>query len=397
MIELKVPKKSLWCFWTITLLVHLTMVKIQYQYLPVYDKIRTASVILLLIMILPYLKIFFQMRRDILLNISVLLFVCSVLYSSIINRGYESSRFMASIQYAVGLAETFFIFQIIQHIDYTELAKKIIYYWILFYCLLSDFLMFIKPNVYGTVDGYLVGNKFQISYLHIILFVLYYALKEGKKNKDVTLLIHFVGALAISFLTGCSTALIGCGIIAIMIFMRSNIETAVKSWCLALGVLTVCDSLLLVNAAVLTNKHIGYFIQEVMGKDPTLTGRLRIYSQIHLALEKNIWFGSGIENNHTVTMRALSAANAQNGILDCIVSFGIVGLVFLGLIFLYSFKRGRDNASFAFYLMVYTFIAISMVEVTLKQEFIVFLAMVGCLWDDNYDDVEGDREGYVRV
>ena len=134
-----------------------------------------------------------------------------------------------------------------------------------------------------------------------------------------------------------------------------------------------------------------------MGKDPTLTGRLRIYSQIHLALEKNIWFGSGIENNHTVTMRALSAANAQNGILDCIVSFGIVGLVFLGLIFLYSFKRGRDNASFAFYLMVYTFIAISMVEVTLKQEFIVFLAMVGCLWDDNYDDVEGDRECYVRV
>ena len=249
--------------------------------------------------------------------------------------------------------------------------------------------MFAMPRTYGTVDGYLIGNKFQISYLHIMLFVLCYALNEGKKKRFFLLSMHYALAVYISIVSACSTALVGCGIIAIMVILRDRIEKVIRSWGIALGMIGICDSLLLVNAAILTNKHVSYFIQDILGKNVTLTGRLRIYSLVHLAVEKNIWFGSGIENNYAVTMEAFSAANAQNGLLDCLVSFGVVGVILLACILMMSFNRGKSRASYPLYLIVYVFIFISMVEVTFKQDFIVFLAMIAYLWEENWLEENG--------
>jgi len=377
----RVSKKSIWCVIAVSLVFHLMIVKVQAAYFPLYDQIRTISVFVLLIMLVSHIKIFFRKKNDIILNIIVLLFMLEILYSSHINSNYATSRFYASLQFAAGMAETFFVFEYIQYISRVDLAKKILYYWTLFYCILSDLLFIINPSVYGTADGFLIGNKFQISYLHIILLVFWGMHNEEKlKNRKIATVIHIIWASSIALYTECSTALVGVFIVCVIWLLKNRLLMIMEKWETAIVALAVCDSLLLVNAAVLSNKYVSYFIQNILGKDTTLTGRLRIYAVIQQAVIRNIWFGQGFENNHAATMQTAMAANAQNGILDCMISYGIIGVALLLIIVIFSFIRGKQKSGFSQYAMAYTFIGISMVEITLNREFIFFVAMIAACW-----------------
>lgn len=390
----RISKKSIWCIVAVSLVFHLMIVKVQSAYFPLYDQIRTISVFVVIVMLVSHIKIFFQKKKDIILNSIVLLFMLEILYSSHINSNYSTSRFYASLQFAAGVAETFFVFEYVQYISRIDLTKKIIYYWTLFYCTLSDLLFIINPSVYGTADGFLIGNKFQISYLHIMLLVFWKMRNEKmSKNKKNIALLHIIWAASVSLYTGCSTALIGLFIVCVIWLLKGILSTILNRWEIAIAVLAVCDSLLLVNAAVLSNKYVSYFIQNILGKDATLTGRLRIYSVIQNAVIQNIWFGQGFENNHSATMKAAMAANAQNGILDCMISYGLVGVILLGLIVIFSFIRGKQKSDFEQYAMAYTFIAISMVEITLNREFIFFVVMIAACW--KYGEAKEESRGLL--
>lgn len=390
-----VSKRSIWCIIAVSLIFHLMIVNVQYTYFPLYDKIRTISVFILFFMLIGHIKVFFQRNVDIVLNSAVLLFMIEVIYSSHINSGYATSRFYASLQFAGGVAETFFVFEYIQYISRVDLSKKVLYYWTLFYCVLSDILSIINPSVYGTADSFLIGNKFQISYLHIMLLVFWGMCNEKRlKDRKLVAIIHIAWAGAISFYTECSTALIGILIACVIWMLKDKILIVLEKWRNAFILLAICDSLLLVNTAVLSNKYVSYFIQNVLGKDATLTGRLRIYSVIQKAITQNIWFGHGFENNHTATMQVISAANAQNGILDCMISYGLAGVILLGVIMALSLVRGKQKTGFFPYIMVYTFIVISMVEITLNREFIFFVAMIATCWQ--YVEREGDNEPWYE-
>ena len=56
--------------------------------------------------------------------------------------------------------------------------------------------------------------------------------------------------------------------------------------------------------------------------------------------------------------------------------FGIVGLVFLIILIVYSLKKGASRKSLGFILISYLFILLSSVEVTLNLKFTMMLALI---------------------
>ena len=85
-----------------------------------------------------------------------------------------------------------------------------------------------------------------------------------------------------------------------------------------------------------------------IGKEICLTGRMDIYARIGYLVSKNILFGYGYENNTYVASQTVLASNVQNGVLDNVVSFGIIGTALLAIwiwsCLKFAQKNGKLNA-----------------------------------------------------
>ncbi|MDY4813848.1 MAG: O-antigen ligase family protein, partial [Ruminococcus sp.] len=138
----------------------------------------------------------------------------------------------------------------------------------------------------------------------------------------------------------------------------------------------IFDTILLISSAILKIPAISYIIQNLLNKSSDLTGRLDIYTRIFIIMKDSPLWGVGRDNNYAYSLQYALAGNVQNGLLDSIVSFGIIGTAFMLVILVLSIKKGkkRDNLAFKAYLFV--FIVLSMVEVTFRLYFLVLLAMI---------------------
>ena len=68
---------------------------------------------------------------------------------------------------------------------------------------------------------------------------------------------------------------------------------------------------------------------QVLGKGASYKGRLIIYEKITRIIEQKPWFGYGYMSD--IVNQVVTFGNAQNGLLDMIVQYGIVGLICWGI------------------------------------------------------------------
>ena len=128
---------------------------------------------------------------------------------------------------------------------------------------------------------------------------------------------------------------------------------------------------------ILNYKPIQFFIVEILNEDLTLTGRLEIYDNDLEIISKKLFLGYGYGNSHDVMYDAIKAPNTQNGLLECVLNFGVLGTFILLLIIYNVFKNYDKNKNkIPLIIYIYAFSILGMVEVTINITYIAVIALI---------------------
>lgn len=357
------------------LVYHVTFVK--YYYVKDY----TIPTIIMIIPICLYLFLninkILKTSRYKAINSYLIIFSCLIFISSLIN----FSNFDSSILFICKLWICFLFF------EYIHIIKKIDKV-LLIYIILSTVYAIVSLKLYNTNislfydygKNYFIGNKFDVAYIVYISFMMLYAWfnikeKNGKLNKLI-LISYYIFSMYVSNVVGCSTMIVG-NLLTLLFLLIPN-------WCLKkesniIITIVVSTVFLFVFSGILNISFIHDFIVNVLNKDTTLTGRMKIYSNIFTIIWQNLFFGVGYGNSYSTFMNIMNAPNAQNALLDWVVQIGVIGTVFLLQFVNKIFKnlKLKDMKKFKpIIVALYIFSILGMVEITINMCFFTLLAIV---------------------
>jgi O-antigen ligase len=159
------------------------------------------------------------------------------------------------------------------------------------------------------------------------------------------------------------TALLLAGIF--MIAQRGPLWKGVAIWaCISIGAL--------VTATVLTEKA---FVLNLLGKDPTLTGRSEIWDAVFRQVEQSPWLGFGFAAFWQKTsapaqwvrsQTGWAVPTAHNGWIDLIVQVGWIGAFLFAITFVaaclgaaFRFTRLKDGYLSVLILWIFTVLSLS--------------------------------------
>lgn len=101
-----------------------------------------------------------------------------------------------------------------------------------------------------------------------------------------------------------------------------------------------------------------------------------------MAIKNSLLWGYGYENNYTASVRYIGAANIQNGILDLVMSYGVIGTILLIGLLLYLIYQKGNETSYIVISALYMYVLISSVEIVFDGWFFACVALVA-FWSDN--------------
>lgn len=319
-------------------------------------------------------------------NIWMLFYIGMVIVSSYINRNAVTERqvLLVAIIFAVKIVEIFFLFEFFAIKGKFKELISTLFYLTLFYCVLSDITLLVFPNLHVQKGMYyLIGNKFELSYLHLQLLVLFL---QRQKNKGVTskavgnnVLFITLGVLSLFICSkiDCSTGIIGVVLLFVFYFLNFEKKEQFKKPFTFFAILFIAASVLLLFSSIVTWEPIRYLIVDVLHKDITLTGRLNIYSKLHLVFNNHILLGYGLGSSYEVSMKLISGPNTQNGILEVILEQGVLSLGLLLIVVYKVFKFNSKNANFTYLILIlYIYALFASIEITLNLSFITWLALL---------------------
>lgn len=395
-----ISKKHLEIIIISTVVFHLCFLNISYVHAPKYDLIKFA----LMIFMIPYLFINvkkFLSQKYQKINIFLVLFCISAFVSSYYGRSYASHSYLAVFRYVMTIVVAVLFFECINYYgtNMWKIVVKTFIYLSLFYVMVNDFLMLVLPGTFrasdelGTGDRFncfFLGNKFNVVYLHLFLWAFYLLYQQLiKKNKRMYAALIIALVIFVSIYVKCST-----GIIAVIVFFIlcfEKFESIIFNPVTTFVSIGVFDTILFVNSAFLSLPFVRFVIEDILGKEIGLTGRMDIYARIGQLVSQNFWFGYGYDNNTYVSSKIVLAANVQNGVLDNVVSFGIVGTALLAIMIWsclkFAWKNGKLNA---FSYLLYTYIVISSVEIVFRTNFIIIIALIAFCDINDYSTINDD-------
>lgn len=359
---------------------HVALVNL--PYISIYNYILYAFIAILLLFFAINYKVFLKKEYSN-VNIFLLLFISIAFLSAI----YNGNNVHRTVIYISKVLSIVLFFEYMYQKNENKKAINIFYKLTMIYCFFNDIIVFINPNIYIQHQGYyFLGNKFNISYMHIILLVLFmYLYRDNIKNnfnKKALMFFIIVISLAIFIITECTTALIGYLLLLLFIFFIP-IKKVIKKPKVFLVTIIVTGFVLVFFSGILHNKLIENIIVNVLHEDIELTGRIYIYENVFNILSKSLLLGYGYGNSYEIMYDYITAPNTQNGILECILNFGVLGTTLFILFILTIVKNLKYNVEYKDkqYIIlfgVYVFIILGMVEVTYDIYLITLLSMLNC-------------------
>ncbi len=259
-----------------------------------------------------------------------------------------------------------------------------------FLAVLSDLLMlFVNYNFLNPSEEYLIGNKFVIAYVHCFWTALVFYkykkedfpfLRKGKINckKLKCAIKSFVVAVLSFFIcmkVTTSTGMIAVVVLTLLMIMPTRIQKILSSNYALIATAGIMNILNFGTAQLMTNVHVQYFIQNVLGKSSTLNGRSQIWAIIFEFIRKKVWIGYGYYNG--VIEKYLGYGNPQNGVLKILLDTGILGLLlYVALLFimLQPLNSKKFENNFSMLAFLYAMLVASLVEINLTH-MIVFMSL----------------------
>ena len=320
------------------------------------------------------------------INILLIAYLISIIVSAYINKdvGTERNSFLASIVFCGSIFETVIIMERYFHDNKIDKLVNVLFNITLYVLIINDFLIFVGYNHPFVENYYLIGNKFTVSYTHILLLALYfYKIKKYDTTiKNIIFICLSITTLTIDLLVKCSTGIVGL-IVFYIISMFIKEKHLIKSKLFFIFIFTLSFTFFLTFDLFLNNDFVKYIIVDILGEDITLTGRISIYQNIIEVLDGHYLFGYGYGNSFEVMMSTIGAPNSQNGLLECILTQGVISTTILITMIMYSTlckKYKKNNFLIA---IIYMFIILSSIEITFGSLFLIVLVLSYLI--DNYE------------
>lgn len=353
------------------LLYHIIFINL--YYVEKYSLIIQAFALILFFYLALKMK-FFINSRYLKVNILLFSFISIMLISSIVNVNAQRGVFQV-----VKLLEVFLFFEYIKQIGNEKNTIRIFTILTFIYIIINDLLMFLSPSLfYLNNSNYLLGNKFQVSYIHILLPILYMYYNSLINKKDVSnmvaSIITLLFAMFISAYTECTTGLVGTILFTVFYFCMRKKNKKVNAKAIIIVLLISC-SILLIFSNIVKLKPVEYIIVNILHEDVTLTGRTIIYENIFNIIGSKWLLGYGYGNSYDVMSEQLNYPNTQNALLEYWLTTGIAGMILL-IILIYKILNNynKNINSLIIYLLV--FCILGSIEITISTIFLAVLAII---------------------
>lgn len=240
--------------------------------------------------------------------------------------------------------------------------------------IIADFGIFYNLNniIDSTEVNYVVGNKFALSYSHILFCAILFSYRQFSQLISVALISY---CAIISKLVYCTTGLIGAVVFIILVLGRNTFGRLLyKRIFLYLCMLGSVFFALFIS--VIQNMEWYNNFLSLIGESSSINGRSTIYAQLVDIINGDPFWGYGNGNQQNYVEYYTGIGNAQNGILSNIINWGFIGTFMFMMIpwFIFGMCKNRHSNYFLLCLL-YMFIIVATVEVTMSLWFLSALSL----------------------
>ena len=249
---------------------------------------------------------------------------------------------------------------------------KVLLLWYGISLFFNDVLMVLLPGGFygdGLSKNFLLGNKFNVAYDHMVFLIVFCMLYTAFKKNSGAVAALFLLTCIICYYINCRTSLIGMAVLLLVFMAPKKILDRLGTSRVIQGIMVFC-ALFIFFTRIVHIPALRYLITEVLGRDITLTGRLPIYDILPRIIRKRPWLGYG--DSAGIISQYTGAYDAQNGFFELVVSNGYPSAILYVL--LVSRLVRKPDARYARFLLggMYAFIIMSMVEVTYETTLLLF-------------------------
>ena len=359
------------------LIYHICLINL--YYVDKYSLITCFLMVFVIIILISKMKLIFS-KENKKINFWIILYVSIIGLSAL----YNNLNPEQGIIYCIKILEIFLFWEYINAIRYEDKVLNIFYKITLFYVIITDVLILFFPTLYKHYGNYLLGNKFNVSYMHIFLAILFIQLNKYKEQKKyffkTKVILFFLMIIVISVKINCTTSIIGGIFLFILYLLPLRLKKILISSKIVIITLLISTTFLLIFSQVLQTRLVSYIIVDILHEDVTLTGRMEIYNQIFPILSNKFILGHGYGNSYQILMNLINYPNTQNGILECIFNYGIFGTSCLLIIIYNIFKKLEKNENkiryYPIIINIYIYILLASIEITFGLYFITLLAII---------------------
>ncbi len=311
--------------------------------------------------------------------------------SALINRNAAigDSPLRHTVRLMLYLVELFLLIIVLIETDRIKPAIGFLFWYVLIIVAVNDILMFSRILTFrsGRFEAYIVGGKFSVSYLHLYLLTLWVIRRKQRlaQWKHDNLIVVLLTALAIcaAIRVDCMTGVLGSLAMLVLLWMidspkKKRIFRFTSPWMLTTA-LVLCVVLAFLIDTIMKFSVVEYLVEEVLGRDTTITGRTNIY-EVYIDRMQGHWLaGYGYGNGNEASVTLFGYENVQNAVLQWLLQVGVPATMGLMLLFVQVFRQiRRTNLELILPMvaMLYVCIILGTIETTFNMAFILWFGVV---------------------
>ena len=361
---------------------------IQLPYFPGNENsllIKTTSIITFCIVLIYMLFKLFK-KKFFWVNVILFSFVLLMMMSGVSNYGSLNTvnPLLSSFLISIRIIGLFLMIEYLTEIN--QFYSLIVIYSRLtsIFVIFNDIIILIFPTLTSNMEPYyFIGNKFAVIYTHLQLLVLLLVRKNVEQRncyKIYIILLAFLTAF-MALRVECMTGLTGLIIFISFCILIKVTQNIFYNPAVFFASLIVSSLFVIAYEIILRFPLIQNLIISVFNRSLTLTGRTYIYANLFQILKENWLWGYGYGSSYEICVKYLHFADTQNGIFEWILQSGIfvtacIVILLLVIINLYKKSKERREYFIPVLALLYTFLVLSSVEITIDMHFIFLLSIL---------------------
>ena len=364
--------------------------------IPMFSMLKMPMMLLGALCVFTQLKIICRCllrKRYFFVFLTLCVFSGLLLWTAFVNRNPSvgDPPMTGTVRLILYLMETFFLMMVVAETGRSKGVLRFLFWYVLIIVAINDFLLFTRLITFkaGRFENYLVGTKFSVAYLHMDLLTLW-VINSNKSIRayhfskwKVALAAAYI--MAVSIRVECMTGVMGCVTLVILFLLIDSPKRRkllpFTSPSILLMVLAGTVLFAFVVDSIMAIPAVTYLVEDVLGRDTTLTGRTNIYFMYVDRMPGHWLSGYGYGNGNEVAVSMFGYENVQNGFLQWVLQVGLFATGALAAWMVQIFrhlrrKRTRNQSRvLPLVALIYMFIIIGTIETTFNMALILWFML----------------------